>query len=525
MKKLLLLLYTLKHLKPIQVWYQLYYRVRNKFWSYKPTSNVPNHQPLQWNNIFQNANSYSSNLQFRFLNIEHTFTNEIDWNYSEYGKLWTYNLNYFEFLNQIDASKDESLALIQDSAAQNQTHKDGYEPYPISLRILNWVKFLSRENIQDAAIEHQLFNDCQRLTKSLEYHLLANHLLENGFGLLFGAYYFQDKKLYQLAQKIINQQLEEQILPDGGHYELSPMYHQIILYRVLDSIHLIQQNNWKTDLLELLEHKAKTMLSWLQNMTFKNGDFPKFNDAANGIAPTSKELFDYADKLRISVQKTALSESGYRKLVNADFELFCDVGNIAPSYQPGHSHADNLNFVLNYKNQPIIVDTGISTYEKDANRQQERSTISHNTVLVNEENSSQVWSGFRVGKRANTVILEDQSDKIVAQHNGYRQFGIIHQRKFEISSKNIQITDQIIGDLVKNKIEGMLHFHPECKVSIQQENVIINDDLQLIFPKDTQLSLTDYEFAVGFNQRTQAKKIIYKMSNSNIPIIFHATDN
>jgi hypothetical protein len=39
-------------------------------------------------------------------------------------------------------------------------------------------------------------------------------------------------------------------------------------------------------------------------------------------------------------------------------------GNILPSYQPGHSHADMLHFILYVSGKPVIVDTGISTYEK-----------------------------------------------------------------------------------------------------------------------------------------------------------------
>ncbi len=53
-----------------------------------------------------------------------------------------------------------------------------------------------------------------------------------------------------------------------------------------------------------------------------------------------------------------------------------------PSYQPGHAHADTFNFVLNIHNEPLIVDTGISTYEANETRLKERGTAAHNTVTV-----------------------------------------------------------------------------------------------------------------------------------------------
>ncbi len=41
--------------------------------------------------------SYTSvdDKTFNFLNLSHDFENTIDWNFSEYGKLWTYNLDLF----------------------------------------------------------------------------------------------------------------------------------------------------------------------------------------------------------------------------------------------------------------------------------------------------------------------------------------------------------------------------------------------------------------------------------------------
>src|SRR5699024_4625487 len=106
-------------------------------------------------------------------------------------------------------------------------------------------------------------------------------------------------------------------------------------------------------------------------------------------------LFEYAEKLNLSVKNKALKESGYRKFDDEDFEIFMDVGQIAPNYQPGHSHADNLNFILHFQGRPLLVDTGISTYEKNERRQLERSTHSHNTVTIDGKNSTDVWSGFR----------------------------------------------------------------------------------------------------------------------------------
>src|SRR5690606_38857552 len=122
---------------------------------------------------------------------------------------------------------------------------------------------------------------------------------------------------------------------------------------------------------------------------------------------SNEELFSYARSLGLIVRESKLSQSGYRKLTNENFDLCFDVGEVGPTYQPGHAHADTLSFELYIHNRPVIVDTGTSTYEVNEIRFYERSTAAHNTVSLNGENSSEVWGGHRVGKRAITKITED----------------------------------------------------------------------------------------------------------------------
>ena len=213
------------------------------------------------------------------------------------------------------------------------------------------------------------------------------------FSLLFGSYYFQNFKFYKKSKKLLYTQLNDQILSDGAHFELSPMYHQIILNRLMDCIFLIQNNSWVSDekLLFFLRNKAEKMLSYLNTITYDNGDVPMVNDSSFNIAPKSIDFFNYAKKLNLNYGLTKLSESGFRKVKKKKYELFIDLGNIGPDYQTGHSHADTFSFELVLNNIPIVVDRGTSTYENNLIRNVERATESHNTVNV--ENQSEIW-GF-----------------------------------------------------------------------------------------------------------------------------------
>ena len=62
----------------------------------------------------------------------------------------------------------------------------GLHPYPTSLRIINVSKFVCRWGVNEPWLYDQLVADLKLLQCRLEYHLLANHLLENAFAFYIG---------------------------------------------------------------------------------------------------------------------------------------------------------------------------------------------------------------------------------------------------------------------------------------------------------------------------------------------------
>ena len=517
--KIKLFINTIKYLKFSQVYYRGYYFLKNFFLKKEYHKELNNSiKSIEWHNFIYLNETYSSKRAcFTFLNITKYFSEKIDWNYFNNGKLWTYNLNYFDFLNQKKINKSKGLELIEDYINNDSKLKEGKESYPISLRGLNWVKFLSSNKIKKNKINKTLLNHYQILFNNLEYHLLGNHLLENAFSLLFGAYYFQDQIFYKKSKKLLISELNEQILFDGAHFELSPMYHQILFHRLLDCIQLIKLNSfWQKDsLLLFLEDKASLMNSWLKNITYNNGEVPMVNDSAHGISLKSIDLFSYFESLKISSEQRFLSDSGYRKIISANYELFIDVGNIGSEYQPAHAHSDTLSFELICRDNPVFVDTGISTYEKNSIRQLERSTKSHNTVEINQIDQSKVWGGFRVANRAKILTLNEIGNSIKATHNGYKELGFLHSREFIFDKKKIIIKDEI-SKSTKNMANAFFHFHHSITKPIQKDDeiTIIENQIVLKFENYSQLKIESYDLSEGFNINKKAFKLIVKFDQT-----------
>jgi uncharacterized heparinase superfamily protein len=352
------------------------------------------------------------------------------------------------------------------------------------------------------------------LGKNIEYQILANHLLENAFALCIGGLFIGDDMLLEKGKRLLNKQLEEQILPDGGHFERSPMYHQILLGRLLDLISISGCIRPRVDRVQQWDQVAGKMLGWIEQLSFNGTYLPLINDSAFGIAPDTVQLLDYGRRLGIQPARIPLKESGFRKFKNAIGELIADVGNIMPSYQPGHSHAGTFGFELYVKGTPLIVDTGTSTYDSGERRMVERSTKAHNTVTLSNNNSSEVWASHRVGRRATSTILTDQNNLLEAIHDGYRNLNRLVTRTFTFTNSKLSIIDSIKSIKIKKQpsqanyfhhATAHLHFHPDRKVKLLNGIIYIDGFANIYFEGQSELILRNYWYAPQFNKLQKSK--------------------
>ena len=166
-------------------------------------------------------------LVFNFLNRKKVFQGSVDWDPSDESRLWRYNLHYFDFLRDESRSAEDKFFLIQDWIKSNpQGAAPGWEPFTVSLRIVNWIFFLSsKPDRSTEEIHRSLYTQALWLERNDERHILANHYFENLKALAFAGAFFvgvDADRWRNRALKEIPQQLIEQNLQDGGHYERSP---------------------------------------------------------------------------------------------------------------------------------------------------------------------------------------------------------------------------------------------------------------------------------------------------------------
>ncbi|WP_368043491.1 heparinase II/III family protein [Vibrio antiquarius] len=468
------LYHTIKYLKPIQ----LTNRVSRRF--SKVNLGTPFTQlrdiPNTWQSFPVLPSCYQGNGQFKFLNVIDTVS---DWNDETKAKLWLYNLHYFDDLNQNGWQERTEIhnVLINTWIEQNpKMVGNGWEPYTISLRAVNWIKWFLSGNRAKTEWLSSLSLQVQALEQQLEYHLLGNHLFANAKGLVFAGCFFSGEIAETWLKRgldILEKEVPEQIMADGANFELTPMYHNTILADMLDlyQLSLVYPDCIPSRTSKYWKGLISKMLSWADSMAHPDGDVSFFNDSAIGIAPKLSALRKYALELEIELPSTNqnlithLQDSGYVVIQDDINKLIIDVAKVGPDYIPGHAHADTLSFELSIEGHRVFVNSGTSVYGLGKERLRQRKTESHNTVTVDGVDSSEVWSGFRVAKRAypSAPIINETDNKVCVEcsHNGYMRLPgkVTHTRQWQIERNAIAINDKLSGHF--NSAQAHYHLHPD----------------------------------------------------------------
>jgi len=387
------------------------------------------------------------------------FREAIDWDFGGEGPLWAYHLHQFDWARCPGPSPQDRLGAMLDWIERHQ-RGIGWDAGPISLRTFSWIKLLTTpgalpdDRTSRAAICASMASQLATLGKSLEVHLLANHYLWNLLALtLAGAAFEGEAASRWLAhQSALRDQLEEQVLPDGAHYERSPMYHALLLESLLDLVNVAGSAPARVseDLLALLRAKAGRMLGAARVWTHPDGEIALFGDSAFGIAHTPEDLDRYAEGLGIEAAGPAragvLDAAGYVRLTVEPFTLIASVAGPMPAHQPGHAHCDALSFELSVGADRVVTDTGVAEYLPGRLRDASRATGGHATLQIGDTEQAEIWAAHRIGGRPAVALLDvDPGRRAEASCSGWATPRVLHRRVFALGGASLAIHDHLEG--------------------------------------------------------------------------------
>ena len=394
------------------------------------------------------------------------------WQVPEAPLLWQLNLHYLEWIWALPRA--EATAAAVDWAMRNPPARKAvaWWPYTTSLRLAALCLLTGEDPAAAQALWPTIWRQTEHLSRRLEYHLLANHLLENAVALAFVGACFAgpDADRWQsLGIRLLREQLSEQILPDGMHEERSPMYH----LRLTHALALLA-NTGDAAVRDAVVDPLAKMLEALVSVCHPDGEIALFNDSAIGTYPAPAAVLDFASR---ALGRPVPSEPGdlpaagyYRGDTPRGDTVICDAGLLAPDHQPGHAHGDMFSFELSLGGRRVIVDSGTFEYPPGEMRTYCRSTRAHNTVTVDDRDQAEFWGSFRVGRRGrpHDVRQEALADGFALEgwHDGYRHLpsAAIHRRRFRWhDSGRLEIHDHVTAKRPV-RVAARLHLHPDCRI-------------------------------------------------------------
>ena len=474
---------TISHLKPVQFTNRLTRRLPKRI-DLSPADLPQRARRGSWRRCPGRAASMTGPGRLLLLAEEGDLSEGAGWNDPGRSKLWLYHLHYFDDLLAEGAGGRAAWhrGLVAGWLAENPPMKGvGWEPYPLSRRIGNWIPWALEGGDLGTDALRSLVLQARVLARSLEWHLLGNHLFANARALVFAGCFFEGAEAdhwLRTGLAILDRELPEQILPDGGHFELSPMYHVLTLEDMID---LCQLSAIYPDLLgghalrQRWTARTEAMIGWLAAMRHPDGEISFFNDSTFGQARAPADVLAYAGLFGLGTPAPAapgpmhLAPSGYIRLRKGDWTAFFDVGPVGPAYIPGHAHADTLSLEISLGGERVVTNSGTSTYAVGPRRDWERSTAAHATVEVDGTDSSEMWASFRVGRRARPLDVASGAgpdlDWAAGSHDGYRHLPgrPIHRRRVEVGERRLVVTDEI-DSRTPHAATGRLPLHPSVSV-------------------------------------------------------------
>lgn len=410
--------------------------------------------------------------------------------------LWVFHLHYHEWLGDLRAAGELGKArtiLIDWMNACGHWHPVAWHPYPLSLRLVNWLThagwILADEDTKGwddeaaGAFRELLLVQAKHLASNCEVWLGGNHLIKNLKALIYAGVCLpgQEVLLVQGLSDLLRE-LPNQVHPDGGQNEATPWYQAQVLADVVDVAAVLRKAGGVPP---RLQETMERMAGALAMMRHTDGGLALFNDGAVGDEVFLDKVLKRAGEAEPLV---TLPDTGYVRMHRGPSVVLMDAGKVGPDENPGHAHADMLSLEWSLDGRPgaerVIVNGGTYAYQH-RQRNQFRGTAMHSTVTVDGEDSAEVWSVFRVGRRPRdvgmTIKNPTEGDMAVqAWHDGYAHKGVSHQRTVVLADDGKTLRGEDVVTFARGgriwlkapqKVVARFHLAPGCTCRLVSEDV------------------------------------------------------
>lgn len=297
-------------------------------------------------------------------------------------------------------------------------------------------------------------------------------------------------RLLKRAGKWLGEELQAQILPDGGHVSRNPQALIDLLFDLLPLRQAYTSRNVAPP--PQLIGAIDRMLPMLRMFRHPDSSLALFNGMGVTEPDMLATLLGYDDARAKPILNAAFS--GYQRFESQDALLIADVGAAPPPDFSTRAHAGALSFELSLEHYRTIGNCGAPSLQRGPLREAARTSAAHSTLILGNESSASLpheiglgaWAGGRmfIGPKIFDLTLRQEAGEcgFEARHDGYSsRFGVNHFRSIALSLAGGRV-DGIdrLEPVGKRKVPADLpyairfHLHPGVKAArVEREHGVM----------------------------------------------------
>jgi uncharacterized heparinase superfamily protein len=410
---------------------------------------------------------------------------------------WATEVLGFGWLRHLRAAESgiaraNARALVDEwIALQGAWHPIGWRPDVLSRRIISWLSQAPLV-LQDADVRfyRRFLRNLGRQVRYLRHTAGDAHRgvarMQACIALCYAALCIAGQARHiKSTTAWLGSELEQQILPDGGHVSRNPGAIIDVLLELLPLRQAYASRNVAPP--AALLNAIERMMPMLRFFRHSDGTFAHFNGM--GVTPAERLLTLLAYDESRGAPLSNAPYSAYQRLEAGGGVLIMDTGRAPPIETSFDAHAGCLSFEFSSPKQSlIVVNCGMPATARADWRPLARSTAAHSTATLNRESSAYFVEGRIVnrvlggspmvgGPSHVSVSREEQRDSTVlrAGHDGYAdRYGILHERTvaLAVDGRLCEGEDLFLaadgGPRIRTKHDRYtlrFHLHPSIKAS------------------------------------------------------------
>jgi uncharacterized heparinase superfamily protein len=333
------------------------------------------------------------------------------------------------------------------------------------------------------------------------------------------------------ATRKLSDELQRQILPDGGHISRNPG----ALVELLSDLLPLRQTFAARNIAPppALLNAIDRMMPMLRFFRHGDGSFALFNGMSSAPSDLVATLLAYDDTHGVPMAN--MPHTGFQRLDAGGTTVIIDTGPPPPPSVSQDAHAGCLSFELSSGPSRIVVNCGMPTTGRDNWRPFARSTAAHSTLTYHDTSSCQfvelsamkrLLKGAPITSGPSNVRSYregvDGGDLLTTSHDGYlSRFGVIHRRVLMVAHDGSRLDgEDTLSPPSGGRIRGgdtnyglRFHLHPSVKASRLSDAqgvmlVLPNRDVWTFEAPDDRVELEDSVFLAGNDGPRRTTQIV-----------------